>query len=36
MRPGVALEYRERGFPRGLLTERSARIVVRMSMPALI
>jgi putative NADPH-quinone reductase len=36
MRPGVALAYRERGFPRGLLTGRSARLVVTMGMPALI
>ena len=36
MRPGVALEYRKHGFPRGLLTGRSARIVVTMGMPALI
>jgi putative NADPH-quinone reductase len=36
MRPGIALEYRERGFPRGLLTGRSARLVVTMGMPALI
>jgi len=36
MRPGVALEYRKRGFPRGLLAGRSARIVVTMGMPALI
>ena len=36
MRPGIALEYRQRGFPRGLLTGRSARLVVTMGMPALI
>jgi putative NADPH-quinone reductase len=36
MRPGVALEYRKHGFPRGLLADRSARIVVTMGMPALI
>jgi putative NADPH-quinone reductase len=36
MRPGVALEYREHGFPTGLLTGRSARLVVTMGMPALI
>ncbi len=36
MRPGVALEYRQRGFPKGLLTGRSARVVVTMGMPALI
>ena len=36
MRPGVALRYRERGFPQGLLTGRSARLVVTMGMPAMI
>jgi putative NADPH-quinone reductase len=36
MRPGIAMEYRAQGFPRGLLTGRSARIVVTMGMPALI
>ena len=36
MRPGVALEYRQRGFPIGLLTGRSARVVVTMGMPVLI
>jgi len=36
MRPGVALEYRKHGFPRGLLVGRSARMVVTMGMPALI
>lgn len=36
MRPGVALEYRKHGFPRGLLAGRSARLVVTMGMPALI
>lgn len=36
MRPGVAFEYREHGFPRRLLTGRSARLVVTMGMPALI
>jgi len=36
MRPGVAIEYREHGFPKGLLAGRSARIVVTMGMPALI
>ena len=36
MRPGVALEYSEHGFPKGLLTGRSARLVVTMGMPALI
>lgn len=36
MRPGVALEYRKHGFPKGLLAGRSARLVVTMGMPALI
>jgi putative NADPH-quinone reductase len=36
MRPGVALEYREEGFPRRLLAGRSAHLVVTMGMPALI
>jgi putative NADPH-quinone reductase len=36
MRPGVGLEYRKHGFPRGLLAGRSARLVVTMGMPALI
>ncbi len=36
MRPGVALEYREHGFPKGLLAGRSARLVVTLGMPALI
>jgi hypothetical protein len=36
MRPGVALEDRKHGFPRALLADRSARIVVTMGMPALI
>jgi putative NADPH-quinone reductase len=36
MRPGVALEYRKHGFPRGLLSGRSARLVVTMGMPAMI
>lgn len=35
-RPGFAMEYRERGFPRRLLTGRSARIVVTMGMPVLV
>jgi putative NADPH-quinone reductase len=35
MRPGFALKYVDRGFPRKLLTGRSARIVVTMGMPAL-
>jgi putative NADPH-quinone reductase len=36
MRPGVTLEYRKHGFPKGLLAGRSARLVVTMGMPALI
>jgi putative NADPH-quinone reductase len=36
MRPGVALDYREHCFPRGLLAGRSARLVVTMGMPELI
>ena len=36
MRPGVALRYRERGFPQRLLTGRSARLVVTMGMSATI
>jgi putative NADPH-quinone reductase len=36
MRPGVALEYRKQGFPRRLLSGRSARLVVTMGMPAMI
>jgi len=36
MRPDVALEYGRRGFPRGLLAGRSARLIVTMGMPALI
>jgi len=35
-RPGVAMEYREGGFPRRLLAGRSARIVVTMGMPVLL
>ena len=35
MRPGVALEYRREGFPRALLTGRSAHLVATMGMPAL-
>jgi putative NADPH-quinone reductase len=34
-RPGFALQYRERGFPKRLLSGRSARIVVTMGMPVL-
>jgi putative NADPH-quinone reductase len=36
MRPGIAMEYRTQGFPRGLLAGRSARIVVTMGMPAFV
>jgi putative NADPH-quinone reductase len=36
MRPGVAIEYRKHGFPRGVLAGRSARLVVTMGMPAMI
>jgi putative NADPH-quinone reductase len=36
MRPGVALEYRRHGFPRALLTGRSAHLVFTMGMPMLI
>jgi len=35
-RPGFAMEYRERGFPKRLLAGRSARIVVTMGMPVLM
>lgn len=35
-RPGFAMEYREKGFPRRLLAGRSARIVVTMGMPVLL
>lgn len=34
-RPGFALQYRERHFPRRLLAGRSARIVVTMGMPVM-
>lgn len=36
MRPGFALAYGERGFPKKLLAGRSARAVVTMGMPAFI
>lgn len=36
MRPGVAFEYRRQGFPRQLLSGRSARLVVTMGMPTLV
>lgn len=35
-RPGFALSYRDKGFPRKLLKGRSARVVVTMGMPAVI
>ncbi|MDN5000477.1 NAD(P)H-dependent oxidoreductase [Bradyrhizobium sp. GCM10027634] len=35
-RPGFAMEYREKQFPRRLLAGRSARIVVTMGMPVLL
>ncbi len=35
-RPGFALEYQQNGFPKKLLTGRSARIVVTMGMPAFL
>lgn len=35
-RPGFAMEYREKGFPKRLLRGRSARIVVTMGMPVLM
>lgn len=35
-RPGFAMEYRKDGFPKKLLSGRSARIVVTMGMPVLM
>lgn len=35
-RPGFAMAYKERAFPKKLLTGRSARIVVTMGMPVLL
>ncbi len=35
LRPGVALEYTEQGFPKKLLVGKSARIVITMGMPVL-
>jgi putative NADPH-quinone reductase len=35
-RPGFAMEYQKRGFPKKLLAGRSARIVVTMGMPVLM
>ena len=34
-RPGFAMEYREKRFPKGLLAGHSARIIVTMGMPVL-
>lgn len=36
MRPGFALEYGTKGFPKQLLKGRTARIVVTMGMPAML
>ena len=36
LRPGFAMEYQKSGFPKRLLTGRSARIVVTMGMPVWI
>jgi putative NADPH-quinone reductase len=35
-RPGFAMEYREKAFPKRLLSGRSARIVVTMGMPVML
>ena len=35
-RPGFAIEYKEKGFPKRLLAGRSARIVVTMGMPVML
>lgn len=35
-RPGFAMEYKEKGFPKRLLAGRSARIVVTMGMPVML
>ena len=35
-RPGFAMEYRERQFPKRLLAGRSARVVVTMGMPVML
>jgi putative NADPH-quinone reductase len=35
-RPGFAMEYKKRGFPKRLLAGRSARIIVTMGMPVLL
>lgn len=36
LRPGFALQYREKGLPRKLLAGRTARTVVTMGMPAIV
>jgi putative NADPH-quinone reductase len=36
LRPGLTFEYSPRGFPKGLLGGKSARIVVTMGMPAFL
>jgi putative NADPH-quinone reductase len=35
-RPGFAMEYQKQGFPKRLLSGRSARIIVTMGMPVLL
>lgn len=35
MRPGIAFEHQQRGFPKKLLKSKSARLIVTMGMPAL-
>jgi putative NADPH-quinone reductase len=35
-RPGFAMEYKKRGFPKRLLAGRSARIIITMGMPVLL
>jgi putative NADPH-quinone reductase len=35
-RPGFALDYNQRGFPKRLLAGRSARIIVTMGMPVIL
>lgn len=36
LRPGFAFSYQDKGFPKGHLTGRTARVVVTMGMPALV
>jgi len=36
LRPGFAFAYQDKGFPKGHLTGRSARVVVTMGMPSLV